>query len=171
MKSTLLRRLGAALSLAVVSSGAYAATAVTVSTLNLRAGPAQGYPVLVTLPVAAEVTSHGCLADMSWCDVSWGGQRGWVASSYIRVVYHAQPVVVTATSAPIIGMPVVAFNYGYWQRYYVDRPWFGSWHVYAPTVVPVVHRGVTGCGPRGCVHVGSTYVPPSRPARVTVIRH
>lgn len=181
MNSTLLLRLGAASALALASSGAWAATAVTVSSLNLRAGPATGYPVVTTLPASARLVSYGCLGDMTWCDVSWNGQRGWVSSSYIRVIYHAEPVVVTVTSAPIIGVGVVAFDYGYWQRYYVGRPWYGSWAVYAPlrrvTVVggpvrvPVVHRGVTGCGPRGCVHVGSTYVaPPPRVQRVTVIR-
>lgn len=181
MKSNFLIRLGAASTLALVSSGAWAVTAVTVARLNLRAGPATGYPVVTTMPASVQLLSYGCLADLSWCDVSWNGQRGWVSSSYIRVIYHAQPVVLTVASAPIIGVRVAAFDDGYWQRYYVGRPWYGRWPAYAPlrrvTVIggpvraPVVHHGVTGCGPRGCVHLGSTYVAPSpRVQRVTVIR-
>lgn len=141
---------------------ASAVTMVTVKSVNLRAGPATGFPVVVTMPATVHVQTYGCLADMSWCDVGWAGQRGWVAGAYIRTPAPTGTVIVSTTTPAVVGVTVVTFDYAYWQRYYVGRPWYGSWAVYAPyaprgvvVVRPPVVRGpgpvVGGCGPRGCV--------------------
>ena len=153
----------AAATLATLPFAANAATSITTARVNLRAGPATNYPVVTTLPERAEVETHGCLRDMSWCDVSWSGQRGWVSSSYVLAVQEHRTVVVTEETAPALGVTVVTFDHAYWDRYYVARPWYASWAVYArPVPVPVpapavVHRGATACGPRGCVHTGTTW--------------
>ncbi|NID03341.1 SH3 domain-containing protein [Luteibacter jiangsuensis] len=138
------------------------ATTITTTNVNLRAGPSTTYPRVTTIPTHAEILTHGCLQDMSWCDVSWGSQRGWVSSRYVLAVTERRTVVVTEETAPSVGIAVVSFNHGYWERYYPARPWYGSWTVYArplpsPPPPAVVHRGVTACGPRGCVHTGATY--------------
>ncbi|SEL08623.1 Uncharacterized conserved protein YraI [Pseudoxanthomonas sp. GM95] len=162
MKKPLLR-LGALLALGLSAWTASATTAVTVSSVNLRAGPAMQYPVVTVMPTSVNLTSYGCLADMSWCDVSWNGQRGWVSSSYIRVIYQQQPVMVTAATAVTIGVTVAVFNQAYWDHHYHGRPWYGNWSHYYRYAPPVVHRGATACNGNGCAHVGKTYVPGAPP--------
>lgn len=163
-----------ALAISVLPLAAMATTtSVTTTQVNLRAGPATNYPVVVSMPAQASLVTYGCLPDMSWCDVGFAGQRGWVSSTYVRVVYRQETVVVTTSSAPVLGIGIAVFDYGYWQRYYPGRPWYGSWSVYAaPRPVGVVHQGVTACNGNGCIHGGRTYVAP-RPVqvdRVTVRR-
>lgn len=151
-----------AAALAALPVAAFAATSITTTNVNLRAGPGTNYPLVTTIPKRAELVTHGCLQDMSWCDVNWGGQRGWVSSQYMLAVAEHRTVVVTEETAPTIGITVVSFDHGYWERYYPARPWYGSWVVYARPLPPprppaVVHRGATACGQRGCVHTGVTY--------------
>ncbi len=142
---------------AIVSpSPAMAATsAMTVTGVNLRAGPSTGYPVVISMPPRAGLTLFGCTADTSWCDVSWGRERGWVASRYVQVSYHGSPVVVTPAIVPAIGLTVVAFSRSYWNSYYVGRPWYGQWDSYygpgpgrPPTRPPA--GAVAGCNDNGC---------------------
>lgn len=104
--------------------------AVTTADVNLRAGPGTQYPVVTTIPYGAGVVVAGCVSGFAWCDVIWGGERGWVAAAYLQVVYRGAPVVLTARSAPPIGINVVVFDHAYWSRYYVGRPWYRNWHVY-----------------------------------------
>ena len=116
------------------SSLAGAAQAVTPSyttaNVNMRAGPGTSYPVLVTVPNRTSITTHGCLENYNWCDVSWGTERGWMSASYIQVTYQGQPVIVTPAIAPAIGLTVVVYNRAYWDRYYYGRPWYKNWDRY-----------------------------------------
>ncbi|MCO5965061.1 SH3 domain-containing protein [Sinorhizobium meliloti] len=125
-----------------------ATSAVAVTNVNLRAGPSTRYPVVITLPVHAALTVYGCTANTSWCDVSWGRDRGWVAANYVQVFYRGSSVVVTPTVAPAIGLAVVTFNQTYWNTYYVGRPWYGEWNVYYGGGSRSVVRGCNddGCG-------------------------
>lgn len=134
-----------------------AQSAVTVSKVNLRAGPSTSYPAVAVMPAGSTITTYGCLADYSWCDVAWGGSRGWVAASYIKVIYHGQPVVLTPLVAPAVGLTVVAFNRAYWDRYYVGRPWYGSWNNYYRGGVST--SGAVACGQRGCAGARSVTGP------------
>ena len=104
--------------------------AMTTADLNLRAGPGVRFPVVATIPDGANVRIYGCIDAYSWCDVGWGGDRGWVAGAYLQVVYLGRPVVVTAVVAPRIGIHVIVFDHGYWVRHYATRPWYRSWRVY-----------------------------------------
>ncbi|WP_246669709.1 SH3 domain-containing protein [Agrobacterium sp. B1(2019)] len=130
------------------TSAAAATSAVAVTNVNMRAGPSTRYPVVITLPARAALTVYGCTANTSWCDVSWGRDRGWVAANYVQVFYRGSTVVVTPTVAPAIGLTVVAFNQAYWNTYYVGRPWYGEWNVYYGGGSRSVVRGCNddGCG-------------------------
>ena len=93
----------------------YATTAV-----NLRAGPGTGYPAIVVVPRHASVNILGCLNGYSWCDVSWGAYRGWIAGDYLRARPHGR-VTPLHRSPP----PVTTFNFNtYWDMLYRDRPFY-----------------------------------------------
>lgn len=137
----------AACATAILPGSASAAmSAVAVTGVNLRAGPSTGYPVVTTLPPSAALTLYGCTAGTAWCDVSWGRERGWVASSYVQVFYRGTPAVVTPVLAPVVGVAVVTFNQAYWRNYYVGRPWYGQWNVYYHTP----YGAVAGCNDGRC---------------------
>jgi uncharacterized protein YraI len=133
---------------ALVAGPAFAATvnAVTTASVNLRAGPGTHYPIVTVLPDYADVAIHGCLADYSWCDISWSRERGWVSAHYLSVSYPGGPVIVSPIIAPRIGVTVVVFNQNYWRRHYVGRPWYGRWSSYGPVTSS---RSVT-CEPGQC---------------------
>jgi uncharacterized protein YraI len=119
-----------------------AMSAVAVTNVNMRAGPSTAYPVVIGLPSRAALTVHGCTANTTWCDVSWGRERGWVSANYVQVFYRGAPTVVT---------PVVSFNQTYWNTYYVGRPWYGQWNAYyRPGAYPPRGGAVGGCNDRGC---------------------
>lgn len=125
-----------------VSSASGAATvAVATGNVNLRAGPSTAYPVVTTVPAGGQVTTHGCLSGYTWCDISMGVYRGWVAANYIQVVYRGAPVVLTPAVAPAVGLTVVTFNKVYWDTYYAAYPWYGRWSYYAPPPVYPVAPG------------------------------
>jgi len=130
----------AALAFLPVQAQAATVTAVTTADINLRAGPATSYPVVVVLPARAGITVHGCLDDYSWCDIAWGAERGWVSASYLTVIYRSAPVVITPVVATRVGVGVVVYSEAYWRRHYVGRPWYRHWHRYGPVTV---NRSVT----------------------------
>ncbi len=129
-----MKRLGLALMmlLALPAMAGAATMMVATGNVNLRAGPSTAYPVVTVVPAGAQVQTHGCLAGITWCDISLGPFRGWVAAPYVQVVYRGAPVVLTPVVAPAVGVAVVSFNRAYWDRYYVAYPWYGSWARYAP---------------------------------------
>ncbi|EUB99688.1 SH3 domain protein [Rhizobium sp. CF080] len=90
----------AAVALCGTSEVSAATNGKTTANVNLRAGPGAQYPVVVALPQNAPIAVHGCLADRSWCDIGWGGNRGWVAASYIQGSYDGQQTVLTPAIAP-----------------------------------------------------------------------
>ena len=116
--------------------------AVARTNVNLRAGPATSYPVIRVVPKGAKLVAVGCLADHSWCDVRFAGDRGWLAASYIVL---ANGAVVT----PAARLRVVNFNQAYWRKYYRAYPWYSRWgHYYRrPVGRPAVR---TGCVVAGC---------------------
>lgn len=117
--------------MAAMSGPALAATrGATVTSVNLRAGPGTWYPVVTAMPPSAALTIYGCLDAASWCDVSWGGARGWVSSNYVSVYYQGQTVAISPALIPMIGLTVVAFNQAYWNNHYASQPWHGQWNGY-----------------------------------------
>lgn len=136
-----------------VTDAAAATSAVTVTSVNMRAGPSTQYPVVVKLTSGTALVLYGCTADTTWCDISWGRNRGWVAANYVQVLYRGNTVMVTPALAPMIGLTVVAFNQVYWNTYYVGRPWYNQWDVYyrpgRPGPRPPT-RAAAGCNGSGC---------------------
>lgn len=122
---------------------------LTVTNLNMRAGPGTHYPVVTVLPGNAEVAIYGCIAGATWCDVSFGNSRGWVSSNYLRVAYQNRTVVLTPSIAPAVGLVVVTYDRAYWNTHYAGRPWYGAWNSYYRP-----HGGAAvGCNGNGCAGV------------------
>ena len=151
----------AAVLLAVMSGPASAATrGATVSNVNLRAGPGTWYPVVMTMPPSAALTIYGCLDAASWCDVSWGGARGWVSSNYVSIYYQGQTVALSPALIPMIGLTVVAFNQAYWNNHYAGQPWHGQWNTYyrgGPGYGGVARGGCVGAACGGSAVVRGPY--------------
>ena len=87
MKTTLL----ATVSALVLSAGAAsAATAITTSSITLRAGPGAQYQVVARVPARAAVEVDGCSA--GWCDVSFGGAEGYASAAALQFAGAPGPV-------------------------------------------------------------------------------
>ncbi|GLK74594.1 SH3 domain-containing protein [Ancylobacter dichloromethanicus] len=142
-----------AFALAGMSVAQAATTGIATANVNLRAGPSTGYPAITVVPAGTAILTHGCVAGYGWCDIAFGPYRGWVAASYIQVVYRGAPVVLSAPLAPAVGITVVTFNRVYWDTYYRAYPWYGRWAAYPPYVPPRItsaNRSVT-CAGGACV--------------------
>lgn len=147
--------LAAALIVAGATAGAAATTAIATANVNLRAGPSTSYPAVTVVPAGMTIATYGCISGYSWCDIGFGPYRGWVAASYVQVIYRGSPVVLTAPVAPVVGITVVSFNRAYWDRYYTAYPWYGRWGAYPPYRAPHVtsaYRDVT-CANGSCTAV------------------
>lgn len=110
--------------LAMPGVAAAAATAIATTDVNLRAGPSTQYPAVNVVQAGDGVRVFGCLSNRSWCDVAYGGQRGWMSSNYLAYVRgetrYVGPQVVTS-----IGAPVISFSFGsYWDNHYRDRSFY-----------------------------------------------
>lgn len=113
-----------------VSAASAINVAVATGNVNLRAGPSTVFPVITVVPIGSTLTTHGCTADYTWCDVSYGAARGWLSAHYIQVVYNGVPTIITPAIAPRIGVAIVTFNRLYWDTYYRAYPWYGAWPRY-----------------------------------------
>jgi uncharacterized protein YraI len=109
--------------------------AYTNGPVNLRAGPAQDYPMVAQLPGGLQVTVMGCISDYSWCDVAMPNLRGWVYAGKLDYPYQGNNVPLL-TYGTTIGVPIVTFAIGsYWGNYYRNRPWYqeqGRWANHPP---------------------------------------
>lgn len=109
----------------LVPLSASAESGFATTRVHLRAGPGTGYPVLAVLPSGAPVHIIGCLSGYSWCDVTWGATRGWVAAYYLRTGSYGRSVFQRQ------GPPVTSFDFNnYWTSHYRDRPFYrdrGRW--------------------------------------------
>jgi uncharacterized protein YraI len=121
---------GLALSAAAIAQQAY-----TTRSANVRAGPAVEFPVVATLPPGVPVRVDGCVADYLWCDVEFGGGRGWVSTHTLQSHYQNRVVPLYGYGATI-GLPIISFSLGsYWGSHYSNRPfyrdhahWEQRWH-------------------------------------------
>ncbi len=105
---------------------AQAADGYVVADISLQAGPDTEYPSITELPAGMPIQIEGCIDGYTWCDVIAGGDRGWVAGSFVQEVYNNQPVIVE-DYGPRIGIPIVAFSLGvYWEQHYHNRSWYGQ---------------------------------------------
>jgi uncharacterized protein YraI len=116
---------------AIAAAAAFAAPAAAMARpgfvttkLYIRAGPSTSFPVVDTLPSGARVDIHGCLSGYTWCDVSWRGERGWVAARYLDFVYRGRRVFLPEYAVEV-GFPIVSFSVGsYWNNYYRHRRFY-----------------------------------------------
>ncbi len=99
--------------------------------LNQRAGPGTKFPVLVVAPGRSQVALHGCLSDLSWCDGTFQGSRGWFSARYLQLAYQGTSLPV-ATYSRYAYLPIVSFDINsYWARYYPTRPFYAQLAAYA----------------------------------------
>ncbi|HJV68444.1 SH3 domain-containing protein [Ideonella sp.] len=127
---------------ALQPAAADTAIAYTERPVNLRAGPARGYPIVAVLPSGLEVSVLGCVRDYTWCDVVAGPDRGWVYAAFLDYPYQGARVPILRYG-PEIGIAIVGFVLmDYWMLHYNDRPWYHDrdrWvHRYPPPPPP--HR-------------------------------
>jgi uncharacterized protein YraI len=131
-----------ALVLAALPFAADAQNARAARWVNLRAGPAQDYPLVARYGPSAPLLVQGCTDGFLWCDVIGpDNSRGWIYGGNISYPYQ-QTYVPIISFGPQIGVPIVSFAVGaYWGSYYRDRPWYGRYPRYEnhrPPPRPVV---------------------------------
>ncbi|MAM11678.1 MAG: hypothetical protein CML23_14700 [Rhizobiaceae bacterium] len=136
--------LALAATLFAVQAEAQSVNAYATTSVNLRAGPSTSYPVVTVVPAGAAIANNGCLADYSWCDVSYANYRGWLAARYMKVPYQGQRQVLTPGIAFATGIAVTAFSQSYWNNYYRGYPWYGAWNRYPPPPPPRPYRPPPG---------------------------
>ncbi|MGU7781002.1 SH3 domain-containing protein [Burkholderia sp. PU8-34] len=98
--------------------------AYTNAPANLRAGPAEDYPLVAELPEDTMVSVIGCISDYTWCDVALPGLRGWIYAGLLDYPYQGgyEPLL---DYGAYFGFPVVVFAIGpYWDHFYRNRPFF-----------------------------------------------
>ncbi|MBB4094034.1 SH3 domain-containing protein [Ochrobactrum pecoris] len=69
----------------LISTNAYASSAIVTTSLNLRVGPGTQYGTIGTIPNGVGIVVAGCTSGYGWCQVTYGGMTGWAASSYIAI--------------------------------------------------------------------------------------
>ncbi|GEM_PF-703603 len=94
----------------LVSTNAYASSAIVTSTINLRVGPGTQYGTIGAIPNGVGITVAGCTSGYDWCQVTYGGMTGWAASSYIAIQtgngYTTNDNF--GSTAAAVGMPLIA---------------------------------------------------------------
>jgi uncharacterized protein YraI len=97
---------------------------------EIFAGPGDEYPLVARLGPGVRVEVNGCISDYSWCDVFFGGNRGWVYAGELSYPYRSGRVPILQYG-PSLSLPIISFSLGnYWDRYYRGRPWYhdrGNW--------------------------------------------
>jgi uncharacterized protein YraI len=102
------------------------AQAVTVSAVNVRAGPDRFFPTVTWVLSGTAAKVHGCVDSWRWCDVTVGRDRGWIYSRYLSVQHEGRKVTILQ-GGPTLGLPVVEFEVSsYWSANYADRRWVGQ---------------------------------------------
>ncbi|MEQ8699591.1 MAG: DUF1236 domain-containing protein [Roseitalea porphyridii] len=91
------------------SQAAFAFAAFSNANLNLRSGPSTHYPIIATTNHKDPLNVTGCLEDVTWCVVQWGGTEGWAAAAYIDVD-ETDGVKTLPLAKNDFGIPVVTFT-------------------------------------------------------------
>jgi uncharacterized protein YraI len=118
--------LGVALAASPHSASAQSVAYSVPGSTNVRAGPGTQYPVVARVRGGVEILVYGCLSDRAWCDVQVYETRGWMSSRRLEFVYGGSRVLVPEYYA-YFGAPFISFDFGYWDRYYEDRPFYRRW--------------------------------------------
>lgn len=119
--------LTAALAGMLVLPGAAAAQDVFVTTdLNLRAGPGPDFPVITAITSRQSVTVYGCTESRRWCEIDWGGDRGWAYAEYLAF-RDADDIVVIADAGDWLDLPVISY-----RSHYVDDDYVVTGGAFVP---------------------------------------
>jgi uncharacterized protein YraI len=103
---------------------AFAQTASTTTSVNVRAGPEKMFPTVTWLLSGTPVTVVGCVANWRWCDVIAGRDRGWVYARFLSVPSNGSAVTII-NGGPNLGLPQIDFSLGpYWDEHYRNQRWF-----------------------------------------------
>lgn len=129
-----MRRTGLLATFAVLLSAlpmaANAQRAYALAGADIFAGPGSDYPVVARVAPGVGLRINGCLGDYSWCDVSFGPNRGWAYAGDLGYAYQNSRVPVIEYG-PRLALPVITFSLGnYWDHYYRGRPFYherGTW--------------------------------------------
>ena len=109
---------------AAIPLAAAAEEAFTVRTVDVFAGPSSEYPPISQLPPSYRVDIVGCLADWSWCDVVFAGDRGWIYAADLVVPYQGSRVAIIEYG-PRIHIHIVSFSLiAYWDAHYRTRTFY-----------------------------------------------
>ncbi len=81
------------------AGSANAATGQTTANVNLRIGPGTSHAVLVAIPAGQPVSIIGCVSGYAWCDVVWGGYRGWLSAAYVTHLAVGVPMTMVSAQA------------------------------------------------------------------------
>ncbi|SHO59733.1 Uncharacterized conserved protein YraI [Pseudoxanthobacter soli DSM 19599] len=133
----------------------------------LRAGPGTQYPAVGMVQKNARLAIFGCVSGYVWCDVAWGGSRGWMSGKYLQASYQNQMVEIPSY-ATALGLPIIGFSVGnYWDNYYRTEPWYGerAWWMNNPNRPPPPNWRPPGggYGPGGPPPPGGWNRPPPPP--------
>lgn len=92
---------------AVFLGAAAMADTVTLGDVNLRTGPGTAHERMTTIPRGAQVWLHGCTAAGTWCNVSWGGFRGWASAGWLQQRQGGFVVMQMAPGSMVVAPQVV----------------------------------------------------------------
>ena len=122
-KTQLVACIAAALAAAPIAASAQQ-PAYAMEGAEIYAGPGQDYPMVARLAPGVAVRVQGCLSDYTWCDVTFGGNRGWVYGGELGYAYQSRRVPI-AEYGPRLALPVITFSLGnYWDHYYRGRNFY-----------------------------------------------
>jgi uncharacterized protein YraI len=134
------------LSLALVTlagaTSAFAAEGFARTSTVLRAGPGTNYPSVARLSRGDGLEVYGCLSRATWCDVSDGGDRGWVLGNRIEFLRQGRRVRLSNDTG-MFGLAILSFGLGdYWGAHYQSRPWVNDrrWNRRDTTRPPIPPR-------------------------------
>ena len=124
----LLSVLGGALFALSLPTMAAAGGGYATGSVNMRSGPGTQFTVITTIVAGSPVTINGC--NGGWCDVIWGGARGWVSDNYVthgvyRAPVYVQPApVYVAPPVYVRPAPSISFGFGFYDDDYNDRRYY-----------------------------------------------
>jgi uncharacterized protein YraI len=70
--------------------------------LNVRSGPGPMYFILGVIPATEKVMVQGCLADATWCEVTYGDVKGWSAGNYLTATVEDTPVALSTLDKRVV---------------------------------------------------------------------
>lgn len=101
MSKKILLSLSAAVIL--IAGAAYADTEASAWTdLHVRSGPGPLYSILGVIPASEKAMVQGCLADASWCEVTYGELKGWSAGNYLTATVEDAPIALSTLDKRVV---------------------------------------------------------------------